>query len=258
MDYETIIYQKDEDLAWIKFNRPKALNAENVQMTKDFTAAFDEARRDPEVKVIILKGEGRAFCAGADVKEASVARPEAERIEHLKRLQDSATAVRNTGKPVIAAVHGYALGAGCEFAMLCDIRIAAEGTQFGFPEVGAGSSVTNGGSWFLPRLVGMGKAKELVFTCDRIIAQEAKEIGLVNKVVPAVQLDAEARAMAKKIAGNYQNCVWIMKHILDYAMESSLETTLQMELDGMNMILLQGSQYKGFAARAEQIGKDKS
>ena len=156
------------------------------------------------------------------------------------------------GKPVIAAVHGYALGAGCEFAMICDIVIAAEGTKFGFPEASAGAQGPSGGLWYLPRLVGQGKAKELIFTSDRIDAQEAKEIGLVNKVVPLEQLDEEARKMAKKIAGYNPNVIRQMRTIMDQGLESSLETILMAEQEAAMLTALQGSYYKSFEEMAKK------
>ncbi len=257
MKLETIIYEKQDEIAWIKFNRPNALNAENDQLAREFPLALEEARKDPDIKVIILKGEGRAFCAGADVKEQTIPKTEEEKREHVRRLQNTAQFVRDLGKPIIAAVHGYALGAGCEYAMICDIRIAAEGAKFGFPEASVGAPVTTAGTQILPRLVGLGRAKELIFTSEMIDAKEAERIGLVNKVVPLAELEKTSVDMAKKIAKNSTLAIRLLRGILDRSFESSMDTVLQLESNVAEIASLAGTSTAGFEAKKRQIADKK-
>ena len=152
MQLETVLYSKKGSTAVISFNRPKVLNAQNRQLVDDFLAALKEAEADREIKVVIVKGEGRAFCSGDDLSEDHSMSSMEEGFQIIKTLQNTTRAIMGMPKPVIAAIHGYALGAGCEWAMNCDIRIAAEGTKFGFPETKVGAAVTNAGTKLLPPL----------------------------------------------------------------------------------------------------------
>src|SRR4030042_2481661 len=145
MTLETVLYEKIEDIALIKLNRPKGLNAINVQLTRDLHQALTATAGDTTVKGLLLKGEGRAFCSGDDLSESPAGWNVEEVLRHVELLQDTTRLMLNMEKPVIAAVHGYALGAGCEWAMSGDIRLAAEGTQFGFPETNVGAGITNCG-----------------------------------------------------------------------------------------------------------------
>ena len=257
MQLETVIYEKEENVALIKLNRPQALNAANIQLVSDLVAALREAGSDPEAKAIMIKGEGRAFCAGADLKEFSTPKPDKVRIPHIKREQDVCALMRDFRKPVVGAVHGYAVGFGFELALACDVRIVAEGARFRFTEATLGSTVTTGGLWMLPRIVGLGKAKELVLGADWVDAQEAYRIGLANKVVPADRLDQEAMEMAKKMASNYFISNWLMKAILDEALESSLNTALHLEELADHICSLEESEAAGMSARMEEMSKKK-
>ncbi|MBP1708856.1 MAG: paaF 1, partial [Deltaproteobacteria bacterium] len=174
-----VIYRKAESIAVITFNRPEVLNAANNQMTREFLHALREAEADSDVRVVVLRGEGRAFCAGHDLKEDTTGETLEQSVALIEELQETTRVMLRMGKPVIAAVQGYALGAGCEWTMNCDIRIAAEGAKFGFPEASIGTTVTNAGTKLLTLLVGFGRAKELVLTSRMIEAKEAKEWGLV-------------------------------------------------------------------------------
>ncbi len=225
----TVLLEKREDIGIVKFNRPKSLNAVTDELLLDFVAVMDEVRRDPDIKVAILTGEGRAFCAGADTKEQVVSRTLDVYREHSKWMQDVTRAIVGLGKPTLAAVKGYAVGEGMEFSLNCDLRIVAEGTKVGFPESRVGATVTNAGTYYLPRVVGLGKAKEMVLTGELIDAQEAYRIGYANKVVPLDKLDEEAFAMAKKIASNYTLEVQLQKEMVDAALDNSLEKTLMLE-----------------------------
>ena len=255
MKLETVIYEKEGEVAWIKLNRPQVLNAENYQLCSELIIALDEARKDLEVKVVILKGQGRAFCAGADIKEAGIPKTEQQRQQHRKNAADVGRGMKALGKPIIAAVHGYALGAGLEYALASDIRIAAENAQFGFPEASIGAPVTTAGLQNLPQLVGLGRAKELVFTSRRIDAREAERIGLVNKVVPLEELDKAALELAKEISKNSSAAINLMKGVMDHTFESSKETAYF--LDSLISQVSLGATIAGFAAKKEEITKKK-
>ena len=228
MQLETVIYEKKDNIAIIHLNRPKVLNAINTQLTSDFLGALKEAHADAEVKAVIVKGEGRAFSAGDDLSEDKSG-PVEQGIRAIETLQDTTRTMLKMGKPIIAVVHGYALGAGCEWAIDCDIRIAAEGTKFGFPETGVGATVTNAGTKLLPLLIGLGRAKEMVFTNEMIDARQAEQWGLVNKVVPLEELDKTAMDMAKKIAEKSVVATYLSKGALNQGVYQDFEQTLQQE-----------------------------
>lgn len=231
MDLECIIYETKEGIATIKLNRPKVLNAMNKQMWLDFQVALEEVKNDPDIKVLIITGEGRAFSTGADLKE-SKGRTIEEYRDYLVGLQETSRRIIRFEKPTIAAINGYALGSGYELALACDIRIAAEEAEIGSPEVKVTSSVTGGAMRLLQDLVGPGKAKELLFTGDYIDGKEAERIGLVNKVVPLERLMDEAREMAEKIANNSAFSIRMIKKGLQVARgEASLEALMDYEIE---------------------------
>jgi enoyl-CoA hydratase len=195
-------YEKRDAIAYVTVNRPKVLNALNTPTWKDLRTAFEDARDDVAVRGVILTGAGtKAFIAGADISElAHVAAFEAEQSSRFG--QAVLDLVENLGKPVVAAVNGFALGGGCETAMACTIRIAVESAKFGQPEVTLGLVPGGGGTQRLPRLVGKGRALQLILSGEMISAQEAYRIGLVNEIVPAAELVPRAEAILKKIASN--------------------------------------------------------
>src|SRR6266436_5544798 len=183
-----LVYEKKGSIAYVTINRPKVLNALNTPTWKDMRTAFEDARDDASVRGVILTGAGnKAFIAGADISElAHVAAFEAEQSSRFG--QEVLDVIENLGKPVVAAVNGFALGGGCETAMACTIRIAADSAKFGQPEVTLGLVPGYGGTQRLPRLVGKGRALQLILSGETIDAQEAFRIGLVNRVVPATDL----------------------------------------------------------------------
>jgi enoyl-CoA hydratase len=226
---EYVMYKKTESIAVISFNRPEVLNAANNQLTREFLEALKKAEADPDIKVVILRGEGRAFCSGHDLKENTAGETLEQSLALIEELQETTRVILNMGKPVIAAVQGYALGAGCEWTMNCDIRIAAEGAKFGFPEAGIGTTVTNAGTKLLTLIVGLGRAKELVLTSRMVEAKEAKEWGLVNEVVPLHALEQTAMELARKIAKNPAMSTRLAKTALNQAVSESFEQTLERE-----------------------------
>jgi len=231
MDFECIIYEKNDGIATIKLNRPKVLNAMNKQLWLDFQAALDDAQADSAVKAVIVTGEGRAFSTGADLKESKT-RSHADYRDYLEELQEASRKILKFEKPTIAAINGYALGSGYELALACDIRLAAEDAQIGSPEARVTSSVTGGALRLIQDLVGPGKAKELLFTAENIDGREAARIGLINRAVPAEQLMDEAKAMAEKIAANSAFSIKMIKKGLHMAQgEASLEAIMDFEVE---------------------------
>jgi enoyl-CoA hydratase len=199
---DNVRYEKKDGIAYVTLNRPKVLNALNTPTWVDLRKAFEDAKADAAVHGVILTGAGdKAFIAGADISE--LAHVDAYEAEESSRFgQDVLNLIETLGKPVITAINGFALGGGCETAMACTIRIAAEHAKFGQPEVKLGLLPGGGGTQRLPRLVGKGRALQLILTGDTISAQEAYRIGLINEIVPATNLVARAEAILKQIAAN--------------------------------------------------------
>jgi enoyl-CoA hydratase len=202
LTFENVLYQKQESTAYITLNRPKVLNALSHQTFVDLRVAFEDARDDAAVRGVIMTGAGdKAFIAGADIGElATVSAVEAAQSSNVG--QEVLNLVENLGKPVIAAINGFALGGGCEMAMACTIRVASETAKFGQPEVKLGLVPGGGGTQRLPRLVGKGRALQIILSGEMISAQEAYRIGLVNEVVPAAEVIARAEAILKQMFAN--------------------------------------------------------
>ena len=226
---ETVLYQRKDKVGVIKLNRPQVLNAVNDELVEDFIEALHKAKSDPEARVIILKGEGRAFCAGADLKEGVIERSMEQYRNHVIRLQEIGRLMLRIDKPMIGAIHGYAVGAGLEFSCNCDIRIAAEGTQFFSTETNVGATVTTGATKLIPGIIGIGRAFEFFFTNKRLDAKEAEEWGLVNKVVPLEELDKAAMEMAEKIAENYPLALALNRASLYHGLGASLDDVFDEE-----------------------------
>ena len=221
---------KSDGICIIKINRPEKLNAMNSDVAKELITIFEKTGTDDSVKVIILTGEGdRAFSAGADIEYMSKISPD-ESVEYAKLGQLLTATVENVRQPTIAAVNGFALGGGCELAMSCDIRIASDTAKLGQPEVTIGIPPGWGGTQRLLRIVGIAKAKELVYTGKMIKADEAKEIGLVNHVVPLALLMDEAMKMAKTIAENSAMGLQMSKTAINKGRNADLDTGLGVEL----------------------------
>jgi len=209
-ELRTIRWTVDGDgIAILSLNRPEARNAINREMVRELHAALEELGEDPRVRVLILRGEGgKAFAAGADIAEMRERRAlDAFRQINARLFQ----AVEDFPHPVIAAIEGYALGGGCELALACDLRVAAETAKLGFPEVGLGIFPAAGGTHRLPRLVGIGKAKELVFTGRIISGVQAHEMGLVEHLAPEGETENRARLLAAEIAKNSALAVRVAK-----------------------------------------------
>jgi enoyl-CoA hydratase/carnithine racemase len=224
-----VLYKKKDSIAYVTVNRPKVLNALNPPTWKDLRTAFEDARDDTAVHGVILTGAGdKAFIAGADIAE--LAHATAIDAEQSSRFgQEVLDLIENLGKPVVAAINGFALGGGCETAMACTIRIAVEHAKLGQPEVKLGLIPGGGGTQRLPRLVGKGRALQLILSGGMISAQEAYRIGLVNEVVPAADLISRAEAILKEIAANAPIAVKYALQATNKGMETSQSEGLALE-----------------------------
>jgi enoyl-CoA hydratase len=218
-----VLYEKRDTIAYVTVNRPAVLNALDTPTWRDLRTAFENARNDIAVRGVILTGAGnKAFIAGADITElAQATGVEAERSSRFG--QSVLDLIENLGKPVIAAVNGFALGGGCETAMACTIRIAVDTAKFGQPEVALGLVPGGGGTQRLPRLVGKGRALQLILSGEMIGAQEAYRIGLVNEVVPATDLISRAEAILRKIANNAPIAVRLALEVVNKGTDTSQE-----------------------------------
>ncbi|HEY3963291.1 MAG TPA: enoyl-CoA hydratase-related protein [Planctomycetaceae bacterium] len=226
---ENVLFEKKGAIAYVTLNRPKVLNALNQRTWEELRATFEEAQEDPTVRGVILTGAGdKAFIAGADISElAKVTAVEAE--QSSSDGQAVLNFIENLGKPVIAAINGFALGGGCETAMACTIRVASENAKFGQPEVALGVLPGGGGTQRLPRLVGKGRALQLILSGEMISAQEAWRIGLVNEVVPATQLVQRAETILQKIFSNAPIAVKYSLEAVNKGLEASLDEGLSLE-----------------------------
>ena len=223
-------YELTESVAWIRLNRPQRLNAVVPELTAGLVTAFARAGRDG-ARVVVLAGRGRAFCSGHDLKEQLPPETMLATRRRVDQIQEVTRAIRRFPGPVIAAVHGYALGAGCEFALGCDLVVAAEDAQFGFPEVSVGLSVTGGISRLLPLLVGPVRAKELLLLGERFGAARALELGLVNRVAAAGQHEQAAADMAVRLRDQPALALALAKQALDRGADSALEEAMATEVD---------------------------
>ncbi|MBT4511791.1 MAG: enoyl-CoA hydratase/isomerase family protein [Chloroflexi bacterium] len=228
--FENIIYEKTDDgIAWITLNRPKALNAVNTKMRDELYEVLPAIKQDPDVRVAIVKGAGdRAFSAGADISEFGTV-PSVAIGREIRWERDLWGMFLSVQKPMIAAIGGFALGAGIEMAMCCDIRIASDDSQFGLPEANLGMVPTAGGSQTMPRLVLHGRVSEIVLTADRIDASEGLRIGLINRIVSRDQLIPTAETIAKKIISNDASALMYAKNAITRGLDMTLDQGLELE-----------------------------
>ena len=247
-----VVYEKKGAIAYVTVNRPKALNALNTPTWADLRTAFGDARDDGTVRGVILTGVGdKAFIAGADIGE--LAHATALEAEQFSRFgQEVLDLIANLGKPVIAAVNGFALGGGCETAMACTIRIAVDSAKFGQPEVTLGLIPGGGGTQRLPRLVGRGRALQLILSGEMISAQEAYRIGLVNEVVPAADLITRAEAILDKIASNAPVAVRFALEAVNKGLETSQSEGLLLEASYFGLCAATEDKREGTSAFLEK------
>ncbi len=251
MNGEEVLFKKEGPVAYITVNREKALNALNSAVMHRFEQIFLDLEDDPEVAVVVITGAGqKAFVAGADVKEIKEAGD--ERTNLITKGQKIFSRIRNSSKVVIAAVNGYALGGGCELAMACDIRIAAENARFGFPEVKLGLMAGYGGTQLLPRLIGAGRAKYVMFTGETLTAPEAYQFGLVEMVCNLESLSEEAKKTATKIATNGPFALKACKRAINLGKELPLVHALEIELEEYDKVAHSTDAEEGITAFLEK------
>jgi len=248
---ETIVVRKEKPIAWIILNRPERLNAINPKMLEELGRALDELEEDPDVRVVILKGSGRAFSAGADVTAFPGITP-ITAFKFSRKFQELTLKMQFYTKPIIAAIHGYALGGGLELALSADIRIASEDAMLGQPEINLGFIPGAGGTQRLARIVGPAKAKEIVMTGDFIPAVEAHKIGLVNKVVKPGALDEEARNLAMKLAEKPPLALMAAKLAIDTGLEAGLWPGLTLESNLFGILFSTEDVIEGVSAFLEK------
>jgi len=243
-----VLYEKQEGLAWITFNRPEALNALNTSVNLALIDCLNRADADPDVRIVILKGAGnKAFVAGADIKEM-MSMTAMEAREHALRAKRVTDTMWNLQKPIIAAIQGFCLGGGLEYALACDLRIAAENAKLGLPEINLGIMPGGAGTQRLARIVGLTKAKELCLTGGMVDAPEALQLGILNKVCAPEALLSEAAALAKKIASKSPHAVALIKSSINKGTEMDLESAALFEIDCFGLCFSTAEQKAGMQA----------
>jgi enoyl-CoA hydratase/carnithine racemase len=251
MTYETLLVAWRHHVAYVTLNRPAALNALNTSLRRDLRQVFTDLQADPDVRVVVITGAGRAFCAGADIKEwrepASVVEDRARRLQlNFWEVMSRCT------HPIIAAINGYALGGGCELAMCCDIRLASEQAQLGLTEVTLGIIPGGGGTQRLPRFVGRGKALELILTGKRIDAYEALRLGLVEQVIPHDRLGAAVDELAQTIVARAPLAVKYAKEAIVRGLELPLGEGLKVEAELYTLLQTTEDRMEGARAFKEK------
>lgn len=251
-----VIMEVNDEIALVTINRPKSLNALNSETLAELDQCFDEISTRKDIKVLILTGSGqKAFVAGADISEMVNATP-AEGRQMGMLARQAFLKLETMPQVTIAAVNGYALGGGCEISMACDIRIASDNARFGQPETGLGILPGFGGTQRLARLIGKGRAKELIFTCDQIDAQEAYRIGLANKVVPQDELIDTCKKMAAKIISKGSYAISLAKEAINTGMDTDLSSGLTLEADLFGLSFSTHDKTEGMTAFLEKRKAD--
>ncbi len=226
--FQTLLFEKRGAVAHISLDRPQVVNAYNIQMRDDFSEALSAVEQDPDVRALLITGQGRGFCAGADLTEFGSA-PSQVIAREVRWQRDVWGQLVNLDKPIVAALHGYCIGSGLEIALLCDLRIAATGTVFALPEVQLGMIPAAGGTQTLPRAAGVSRALDLLLTGRRIQSEEALAMGLVTRLALPASLRDEAWRLAESLADLPTDAVAAMKRILRHGMDLDLPRALELE-----------------------------
>jgi len=252
MTYENILLEAKESVALITFNRPKALNALSTELMNEFSCALYEIAENEDIRVLVLTGAGgKAFVAGADISELSRFTPLQAKF-FTEKGQETIDRIQQLPIPVIAAVNGFALGGGCEIALACDFIYASDNAKLGLPEINLGLIPGFGGTQRLPRLIGTNMAKEMIYTGMMIGAEEARQIGLVNRVFPAVTLMDEAMKTAKAIASKGNVSIRAAKQAINHGMNADLATGCKYEIDAFALCFSSEDAREGTAAFIEK------
>lgn len=252
MQFETILYEREDAIAWITLNRPSQMNAFSGNMREELLHALLDAQEDTRVHAIVITGAGRAFCAGGDVKHMAHLKSEQAGFEKLRPLLDQGrrvvTVIHECPKPVIAMVNGVAAGAGCNLALACDLRIAGEHAAFTQSFIKVGLHPDWGGSYFLPRLVGQGRALEMMLTGKKVEAEEALEIGLVHQVVPSSHLKEDTGRMARRLANAPATAARLIKMAVHGSLDNDLQGMLEFECEAQRQCWESPESTQGIAA----------
>lgn len=251
MEYKNIIFEVKEGIGYVTMNRPKALNALNTEVLTELDHVFREIDKNEEVQVAIVTGAGRSFIAGADIAQMSELNGTEGRDMTIQG-QLVMELIESINKPVIAAINGFALGGGNELAMACDVRIASEKAKFGQPEVNLGIIPGYGGTQRLPRLVGKGMAKKLIYSGEMIDAQEAYRIGLVQEVVPEEELMTAAEKLAKTIMEKAPIAIKMAKVAINNGLNTDLKTGVQFEAEAYTSTFVSEDRVEGMKAFVEK------
>jgi enoyl-CoA hydratase len=251
MSYNTVLFDVENGVATLTFNRPDRLNALNAEMFRETAQVFDRVRKSPEIRALILTGQGRAFIAGADIKELSES--DVLKARQISRIgQEVMAQMEDLPVPVLAAVNGFALGGGLEMAMACDFIYASAEAKFGQPEINLGVIPGFGGTQRLARLVGLGTAKDLCFTGRTIDAAEALAMGLVARVFPAAELLEECRKAARGLALKGRFALMAMKQVMDRGFGMDLKSGLALEADAFGLCFSHPDAREGTSAFLEK------
>ena len=251
MEYTKLYYEKENNVMKVTFNNPEKLNALTTEFLEEFDCLLDEIEADNSLQVIILTGAGKAFIAGADIKLMSTMVPEEAGL-YAFNTQEVYRRMEGMNKVFIAAVNGFALGGGCEMTLACDLRIASKKAKLGLPEVGLGIFPGGGGTQRLPRLIGMTKAKELVYTGKTINAEEAERIGLVNFVTEPEELLAKAEELAAQILKNSKSGVRLAKESFNNGAQMDMISATNLEKNLFSLCFATEDQKEGMAAFLEK------
>ncbi len=252
MTHQTLKYEVADGVALITLNRPKALNAINRMMVQELTQVLNQAEEDQNVRILILTGaEEKAFAAGADITEFQHLSP-IEALHSSQAFQAAFNRIERLKKPVIAAVNGFCLGAGCELALACDMIYASDRARFGQPEINLGFIPGGGGTQRLTRLIGRPRAKELIYTGEMIDAQEAYRIGLVSKVFPAAELIPAVKKLAQQVTSKGAVAIELAKKVIDEGYEGDLTSALALEAQGFALCFGTEDKTEGVTAFLEK------
>jgi enoyl-CoA hydratase len=252
MEYHNIIFGLEDGIATITFNRPKALNAMNAETVKELLHAATACKNDPNVKVLIVTGSGeKAFVAGADISQMQDMKP-VDALSFMELGHETLRLIETMPKPSIAAINGFALGGGTEISLACDVRFAAQNAVFGQPEILIGLIPGWGGTQRLPRIIGMGRAKELILGGGQITALRAYEIGLVNQVLPPDQLLPEAQKFARKLTTLPGFALKMAKHSINFGYDLSLDNATRLEAQCCAQCFSTDDQKEGMKAFLEK------
>lgn len=247
---EYLSVERRDKVAVVRFTRPEKLNIFNRAAIAALKAAFEELGQDNTIRSVILTGSGRAFVGGADVKEMRELEPESAR-RFITELHEAFATLRNYPRPIIAAINGYALGAGCELLTACDLRLAADTAMIGMPEIKVGIPSVIEAALLVP-LVGLGKAAELVLTGESITAQEAERVGLVNRVVPLEKLEEEALALAEKLASYSPHAVRLQKQLINRWLNLPAEKAMEAGIEAFSQAFTTGEPHEAMSAFLEK------